>query len=715
MSEETSSSSHSTNQDASSVTIGDVDGGIHDSTIAGRDVHVHNDKVASDRGVAAENISESIVITGDENKVIIQRLDPTNVRNQRNHQVMRHLVSSFWIDGVLKHSLYNEVLIRLNLEKHPSAVDNRPWDLILQQPGKPNNTLPPGTAIVEVFDQMNQLLLILGEPGSGKTTMLLELAEALLKRAEVDPTHPTPVVFNLSSWAEKRPPLADWLIEELRTKYNIPKKVAVDWVENDELLLLLDGLDEVKENHRNACAEAINTFRQQHLVPLVVCSRIVEYGTLTTQLKLQGAVSVQPLTKTQIDDYLNTAGKELVAVRTTLQQDIEFQDLATSPLMLSVMTLAYQGKSSSEIPTTDSSQTRRQHLFDTYIRRMFAHRGILHIYPIQNTLHWLSWLARHMRFYSQTEFRIEGLRLKWLQVHSHPLTYRTVVLLSVLPIVLPSVLLSVLLSDILGILLGVLLSHMLSVLLDVLPNFGIIDVMIGVLIGGVIGVLSSRVRFGPNDDPCGMVIFGLLIGLLVGLSFGWGITIIAVMIGVTIVMLWGELSNVQVVILIVMLLGGMCGGWINMPGNMLSSGLRILVILGLIGGLGAGGAIRSRATICTYLNQGIKFLTQKPIFFGLTGVLIGTLTFEMMDMLTFGLSYGLLFYVGNVYIQRITTHFLMYLFDCAPLNYARFLNYCYERIFLQKVGGGYIFIHRMLLEHFASLTEEDIRRLSTEQ
>jgi hypothetical protein len=38
-----------------------------------------------------------------------------------------------------------------------------------------------------------------------------------------------------------------------------------------------------------------------------------------------------------------------------------------------------------------------------------------------------------------------------------------------------------------------------------------------------------------------------------------------------------------------------------------------------------------------------------------------------------------------------------------PWNYARFLDYATDRIFLQKVGGGYIFVHRMLLEHFARM------------
>lgn len=39
----------------------------------------------------------------------------------------------FWVDGVLKGSLYNEVRIRLGLDAHPEAVDNRPWNLTLHQ------------------------------------------------------------------------------------------------------------------------------------------------------------------------------------------------------------------------------------------------------------------------------------------------------------------------------------------------------------------------------------------------------------------------------------------------------------------------------------------------------------------------------------------------------------------------------------------------------
>ena len=56
-----------------------------------------------------------------------------------------------------------------------------------------------------------------------------------------------PVVFNLSSWAAKHPPLADWLADELNQRYDIPPKIAQSWVEAGRILPLLDGLDEVAE------------------------------------------------------------------------------------------------------------------------------------------------------------------------------------------------------------------------------------------------------------------------------------------------------------------------------------------------------------------------------------------------------------------------------------------------------------------------------------
>ena len=34
-------------------------------------------------------------------------------------------------------------------------------------------------------------------------------------------------------------------------------------------------------------------------------------------------------------------------------------------------------------------------------------------------------------------------------------------------------------------------------------------------------------------------------------------------------------------------------------------------------------------------------------------------------------------------------------------------DHCVDRIFLRRVGGGYIFVHRLLMEHFADMYAAD--------
>ena len=64
-------------------------------------------------------------------------------------------------------------------------------------------------------------------------------------------------------------------------------------------------------------------------------------------------------------------------------------------------------------------------------------------------------------------------------------------------------------------------------------------------------------------------------------------------------------------------------------------------------------------------------------------------------------------YGGRACVQHYVLRIMLWRNGSAPLNYVRFLDYAAERIFLRKVGGGYIFVHRLLLEYFASLEPEE--------
>jgi len=242
----------------------------------------------------------------------------------------------------LEKSLYDEVLLDLGKEIQAGAVDH-PWEMVLELPDQTGQVLPPNTKIIDLFDHTNRTLLILGEPGSGKTTTLLELARDLVTRAENDEhfTQPIPVIFNLSTWLDRQQPLVDWMLAELTAKYQVPKRIGRPWLENNRLLPLLDGLDEVKPENQTACVEAINDFGEDFgLTGLVVCSRLQEYTNLPVRLKLSGAICLQPLTPKQVDDYMAAGGPKLDALRTALQRDNTLLSLAQSPLMLSIISLA---------------------------------------------------------------------------------------------------------------------------------------------------------------------------------------------------------------------------------------------------------------------------------------------------------------------------------------------------------------------------------------
>jgi hypothetical protein len=605
-------------------------------------------------------------------------------QEQHNRRTMIARVRNTWIVGVLEQSLYAATRIELGLQADSAAVAD-PWRLVRESPDWPAEMLPPGTTISQVYNRTDGSLLILGAPGAGKTTLLLELARTRLDQAEHDLSEPIPVVFHLSAWATTRRPLVDWLVAELREKYYVQEKVGRHWVEGDQLLVLLDGLDEVVPSHRVACTQAINTFRREHgLTPLVVCSRETEYRALAVVMAVNQAVVVQPLTLGQVAAYLDRGGSALAAVRIALDTDPELHDLLENPLMLNVLALAYEGvPSGSNIPAT------RQQIFVAYIKRMLTRKTISSLYTPQQMQHWLAYLSRQMVAHSQTVFYIERLQPNWLP-RSAQTAYRWLTIL------------------ILGLITG--------------------------LGPGLILGLSGELGFG------------LVVWLGVGLGVGLGIVLIIDLLGLTIfglgsstpiapaeTLLWsgvdmrrGLLESYPIGVAIA-ILSGLGFNRVSGPGSALVGGLTFGLIVWLGFAFVTGFSMnllddRNRS----HPNQGMWQSARNGVIGGLSFGLLGGLPIgllngliswldtdlqnERVDGLAIGLAYGLsLGLVGGLQrgwgacIVHIILRLMLWRTGAVPLNIVHFLDYATERILLHKVGGGYIFIHRLLLEYFAGL------------
>jgi hypothetical protein len=409
-------------------------------------------------------------------------------RDAQQRAVMLRRVRYKWISGVLEPSLARAARLVLGMDRRPDLL-GLGAARVVHRAGQRPEPLPADTPISTVFDMVGGGLLILGAPGGGKTTTLLQLCEDLLDRAERDAGMPIPVVANLASWGRHRLPLDAWLVNELADGYQVPQRIAAAWVEQDALALLLDGLDEVADAQRAACADAINAWRHEHgLVPVVVSSRTQELRALGPRLRLEEAVELQPPSDAEVDrylSYLEATGTPLGDVRNALTTDQELRRLLRSPLLLHVVVLAYHGRPASALHAQGTAQQRQAWLWEAYLTRMFEQRPLdpTDGYTDRTALEWLTWLARSLQDHAQTEFNLDRLAPEWLPTTAQQRRVRAAI----------------------GLAGGLAVGPVLGL------AFGLIGTAFGLAFGPLTALASGLV---------GGVGFGLVAGLVFGLSSG---------------------------------------------------------------------------------------------------------------------------------------------------------------------------------------------------
>ena len=173
-------------------------------------------------------------------------------------------------------------------------------------------------------------LVVLGEPGAGKSILLVRLVLDLLARR--DKGGPVPVLVPLASWNPDEQDLHTWLESKLITDHpglREPAPAAVGKMNRVRALLdrrlllpILDGLDEMPDTVRGLAIAKIN----EALRPregLVLSSRVAEYsqavqpkGKPHVKLRSAAGVTLRELDPTAIETYLRRdAGSATSAAR----------------------------------------------------------------------------------------------------------------------------------------------------------------------------------------------------------------------------------------------------------------------------------------------------------------------------------------------------------------------------------------------------------------
>lgn len=669
------------------------------------------------------------------------------------------------IEELLTRSLFEIGSINLQKQLQPRLV--KPVRSVKIKVGsKPIEPLPDNTKILEVFTRKDIAgrLLILGAPGSGKTTTLLELAKDLIHRAESSVSEPIPVLVNLSSWKDNNQTFIEWLLREIASssKYGVSINLAKEWLENYRLVPLLDGFDELASVHQESCFLKINNFlnKEYPFLPLVVCSRSEEYENFTkaykTILQLNGAVCLQSLTNTQIHDYLKTLNN--TKLWNIINDNQEILTLVKTPLLLTIVLLSYQEMVVEEWLKLTSSKERLDYLLDAYVQRMLNRDIENKIYIRQKPptakeiKQQLIWQAQQLERESQTEFLIENIQQLWLP----SINQRRIYILSVK---LVDILIVGLLFAIIGLSSGVIISGLilglfglyigLIYVLDIYTNIRLIvltfvsSIFFYFIAGFLLNLLFNQlfIEIMIALSYCLMISSFLLlcmflyifsISLFLAVFIKWLIPLKIKILSRNLRNFFFYLINILLSVLLLkteevkpvetlkrfriyMIRGGILGFLICCSNGVIVSvgGLIFCIAIGMLIGVIVCELTDYHIEIKTFPNQGIRKSLVNAIISGVIGVLTSVLIIGLYSGLSLALFNGLIIGIisfliggGNACIKHFILRLILYFNGYIPWNYARFLDYCTERLFLQRVGGRYRFIHKMLQDHFAKMDLE---------
>lgn len=308
-------------------------------------------------------------------------------------------------------SLYELNKVNLEIEDCPNYVDvAQPervaksgklglWRELTLRKGNKRKCEPikPPQTLISIFNKedVQGKLLILGEPGSGKTTELLNLASDLIDEAYKDRESPVPIIFELSSWDPKSTLFDNWLCSYIKDNYYISEKISSKLLKQQKILPLLDGLDELVNQHQSQCIKDINNWTKRGIQQqLIVCCRLDEYENSNTKLvSLNHAIYLEPLSEESIQIFLEKINR--VDILQSIEQNQYLLELARKPLYLTLLLKINEQENFQE-----SSD-----ILDTYIlsqlnKRRTRYKSIKH----------LRWLAQVLESNNKNEFLIEEIQ-----------------------------------------------------------------------------------------------------------------------------------------------------------------------------------------------------------------------------------------------------------------------------------------------------------------
>lgn len=348
------------------------------------------------------------------------------IRQQSSEKIhtLLNKVESDWIEEVLHktfYGLHSLPIRKIFLKQQSPHAEEIPFQI----PTVFSDEKSVTEDITDLFVKAEGRLIILGRPGSGKTIALLRLAEYLVQLSTQEASEPIPVVLKLSSW-NRRASIKDWIIREVKSHYLIGEAYTKDWIANKRLIFLLDGLDEIPDEQRDYFAAALENFlAESDPSGLVITCRQAVYEKLSEKPKIANSLTLLPLDQEQLKKIIPELALSDQKLRNKFEKDQELLKLSASPLMLSLIVMAYR-LNDQRLDFTEpisNNSSKRQQVFDGFFSKIIQKQKKSIAFSKEKLYTWTGWLAKNLLDKNKSIFLIEDLQYDWMDKKLHRSIY----------------------------------------------------------------------------------------------------------------------------------------------------------------------------------------------------------------------------------------------------------------------------------------------------